>query len=454
MRKDQRNELLDILRDTVLEFESKKDQFISNPKLIHCFIRGEYALAGSSRDSGSRTIALGYCFHHGLLVQTIGNTLRDSQVMERLYNFVNRYNLWHTKYETFEDSCRFLPNLSTQIAGGFLSRNFELNDNQFSVSEDSFHQAANELISFFTKDYIEIDIFTNIYGLRGMTEKIILSKEASIIKADHNLAKLFSLYYTVSGQGIQEMIQGDYVLKIKHRFPKNYYNSSNLQLLRKSQDELVNKWSHLPILALGGLIQLNRRLNISLDWPLHRISLGSHTSEPYQHTYKKDLTTNIEESLTSLKKVTNLLNAVGYKKLDDRIIASISRLKRSKAESDINNRIVELAIAFEYLIKTSTRDVNLTLKLKAIRLLTDKNLDHEIFKKIGDFYGYRSDIIHGKTARVKATKEIVDYVELLVQKLICKYLEHHKYSYDEVDRALSKALYINLPLKTLLSESH
>ena len=126
---------------------------------------------------------------------------------------------------------------------------------------------------------------------------------------------------------------------------------------------------------------------------------------------------------------------------------------RAKSSKNINDRIVELSIALEYLINTDKQDVTLQLCLKLIKLLFDHNQDDTIYPKLKKFYGLRSIIIHGNSIVDDNDKnqEIVNFAEEVIQRGIVRMISlSEKYTYKDINLALVKCMHIHKTVRQIL----
>lgn len=350
-----------------------------------------------------------------------------------------------------------MPSISVNFIAGFLSRNFELNNYELKITNESFKTAINELEIFFNKDVIDITTFLSLHGPSGDVNEIVLAPDVSVKKADYDLAKLFGLFYSTIESHYVDMFEGDYVLQINFQVKKNDFMQSHL-----IEESLKNKWFHVLLLAENGNIEYGKTIRISNDWALVTIKAPSsliQTINPYSVSNKSDYSITIDK-VRNFEHIAKVIQNVDLGKLDNQILFSIERLRNSKLSKNINDRIVELALAFEYLINTTSNEVTLQLCLKAIKLFNEKNTDELIYKKLSEFYNLRSDVIRGKSKvegslinkKTKITnKELIDYAEMIIQKIIIRLIEMNQdYSFKEISTALTKSLYIVKPLKDLL----
>jgi len=441
-----------LLNEFVTEFNQKKIFFLQDQSFRHAIRFGNYAVKGSKRYSKSYGYDTAFTLDTGVLPQLLGNFIRNFATSKKLYDFVAEHNLWCEKFDSFEDSQQIMPSIITRIGGGFLCRNFELNGNEFEITQRSFDTAFNELLAFFGKDIVEYYLYAHLRGCNGDIDSISLTEDVSIVKADYEMAKFYSINYYVNQVHGIEMFEGDYLLKIKFVVPKTEYRSNDIGKHNLIERQTLDKWLHVPLLAISGFVDLGKRTRFSDDWPLlyNRIigPFGNESKLP-ENNFSKIT----DQTVLKLNLIGSFLqNLRDITAIDENIKHSIERLRKSKSSKDINDRTVELAMAFEYLINTHNTEVTYQLTLKAIKLFDPNNIDREIFKNLKKFYNFRSKVVHGNAKLdVKIATPLIDYAEGLLQKIIVRMIElNQKYTYIAIDTALSESIYISKPIEELL----
>jgi hypothetical protein len=172
--------------------------------------------------------------------------------------------------------------------------------------------------------------------------------------------------------------------------------------------------------------------------------------------YNKFIYEITEKSKNSIIEKSKKLSEVDFEKLDDSIKASLKRLKKSKSTFDIEDKIIELTLSIEYLINTQNFEVTLQLCLKIIKLYADSNQDEKLYKTLSDFYSLRSKVVHGNKTKIIAdekTIELIHKVEMIVLDILTKFiLLNQKYSFDQINIALTKSLHINKSINEILEK--
>jgi hypothetical protein len=449
-------ELYTLLKEFVEEFKSHTTSLTTNPKLIYAIRRGNYASAGQTRFNGAYTINTGICFHVGVLYTQLHYLVITLNSTRKIYDYIVERDLWHNKYESYEQSLGSVPSAIGCILGGFLARNFELNSNQFVVSEQSFEIAFSELSKFFKKNFIEYEWHIHLQGVTGSVDKVDLTNNVSIIRADVRMAQLYSINYTGNDLfSTIEMFEDDYLLKIKIQFPKSYYTQFGAAKASQIEKFITKKWQNFILLTLPGSLRFGKMMIFSEDWPVvywHAIGpFGTETVLALKH----DLTTLSDDVIKKLKQAADIFETIPNDAVfDKKIIYAIERLTKAKASANIDDRVVELSIALEFLLSTSTtNEVTLQLTLKLIKLLYEINHDETIHSKIKKFYTLRSKIIHGndKVDPNETNKTIIDFAELLIQKATLRLMQLNRtHPYKTIEEALTNSLYITKSLSELL----
>lgn len=447
-------ELYSLLEEFVKEFTPKLPELIGSYKLSYSLKLGQFTNPGTQRDNKGYSLFTGKYFDLQSIYQQITYLIIDFKSTQKIYQFLLDNNIWFREYGSYQQSQNYLPSAMGTFAGGFLVRNYELNDHEFIVTPISFNAAFSELLRFIKKDTINYDIYYHLRGVTGSIPIIKISDRVSVMKADFDIAKRFSLAYSNERTYNLEMYEGDYLLKIGMEFPKSYYNvlSSKSHIEEK---EFITKWISLITLGVPGYMEVGRQILISEDWPIITVRYpgpyGTLTSiVPNNSGLALDQDSGFfMKSLLEISKY-DLTN------LSKKIIYSLERLAKSKSAKNIDDRVVDLAIALEYLINADKTEVTLQLCLKAIKLVYDQNTDEDIYNNLKKFYSLRSQILHGND-KVNATERnlfYIDFTENIVQRAILKLIElSQKYEYNDIDKALIKSLHISKPLIEILNKS-
>lgn len=406
-----------------------------------------YTMSGYSAYSGRN-------FNNNMLIQLIKPNVLTFLSTPKIYDCIVRNNLWLLNSENYEADCKRLPSITSNLIAGFLARNFELNDYRFIVTPDSFNKTFNELITFFEHDTIKITTYLGLYGPSGDIDSFHLTEQVSIEKGSYEIIKQFGLSYSSSDEHHIEMFEGDYVLRVNYEVAKTDYRN-----VYTPEQTVLEKWFHFCLLAENGNVEPGKKLLISEGWPLLNLKAPSsnlYTINLYS-IHNKSSYSFSASSLDWYHEIAGVIDESTIEKLDNKIIFSMERLRKAKSAKNINDRIVELSLSFEYLINTTNADVTLQLCLKAILLLDDNNTDPTIFKKLKKFYALRSNVVHGNS-KIEITPDnltIVDFAETTIRRMLVKLIQLNKqYSLALIDEALKTAMHVKRPLKELLAETN
>jgi len=352
--------------------------------------------------------------------------------------------LWHFQYNLYQESQTSLPSFTAMGGGGFLSRNFELNADKLAITNESFEQAYLELIDFLGREKVEYDVYIQLVGPVGDIDEVVLNKQVSIVTAGHELARAFSVNFGSVGIFNRiPMFEDDYVLKIHIVADKSCFGMHSNADANKLEKPILEKWADLPILGLAEKMKLGSRMRVSKDWAV--VNTWPIGGADYSYVFlpeKEPALTITNDKVASILAAADILDkSADVKSLDKKVFYAIERLSKSKSAFTLDDRVVELAIALEYLINTSRQDITLQLTVKIINLLYDANEDETIFPMIKQFYALRSKVIHGddKVGVNPKNLGIVDFTEEIVQKGILRMIElNSKYTKKQIESALDK----------------
>jgi len=446
-------ELRSLLSEFLQEFDDKKHELFESHKLMYAICRGWYAARGKKRHDSSQTLNSGICFNLWSLNQTISYIIIKFASTRKLYEFTVKYDLWHNKYKSFDDAITTFPSSLSNILAGFLTRNYVLNGYQFQITNSSFEIAFAELIDFFGRDWIEYEWNIFLQGVTGDMQTVKINDEISIIKAGYEFAKFYSINYTDEKHHTIEMFEDDYILRIKLHFPKNYYVLGSNKA-RVEEEEITKRWKELVLLTLPGYVKFGKVIITSNDWPI----ISTYAMGPYGDSvpryFKNETITITENTVSNIEHASNIFFQLPEKfRFEKNIVYAIERLTKAKSSTNIDDRVVELSIAFEFLINTTNSEVTLQLSLKLIKLVFNHNTDATIYPMIKKFYDLRSKIIHGNE-KIKSddkNKEIISFVEGLIQKAALRLIELNKdFTFNKINEALTQSLHVAKSIKEIL----
>ena len=261
-----KSELYTILEEITFEFNVNKQKFFEDDGFSNGLYKTGYIpQPGAKRYAPNRQISSTVFFDDDVLNQKLAFFVRSFVSAKKMHDYIIRNNLWHENVEVPENVIRY-PSIESAVTGGFLGRIFKIN-NQLSITPQAFKQAYKELKKFLSKKFVEKEIYIQLFGLSGEYPEIKLTKDAKIVKAGYNIAKLFSQNYSIIYRHNIEMFEDDYVLKIIIRTPKSEYvrSSGNASQI---EEKILRKWRMVPIFSCPGFIQIGPQITQSNDWPI------------------------------------------------------------------------------------------------------------------------------------------------------------------------------------------
>jgi len=440
------------------EFTVRQQEFVQtiNFNVRYAFRVGNISAPGAHRKDTSHSILTGALVDKPYILQKIHYCVHRLEAGPKIHEFVVKNKLWHCPDVLVANQISS-PSLMSGLVAGFICRNFEITGDLFKITQESFDQSFQELLAFFKKSDVTLSHYLNLKGLQGDRDLIVLNDRVSILKADYELAKRFSVYYTAPSHFSDiAMFEGEYVLKIDLTIPKKEYDFRNGGKASKIEQKEIAKWRTLPLLGCPGYLKIEKQICQSPDWPIvFYEEMGPYGNESL-YPFNLNNPQFADDDVVFLQKIAGIIIDVDYEKLDKKITYALERLVKAKEAIDLNSRVVELAMALEYLVNTIPGDVSLQLKLKTIKLIYDNNEDESIYKVLTDFYNLRSKIVHGNTKmeNIPANKLIMDTAEKIIQQAIVRYIELNKiYPAKKINEALHTALHITKTVEDILRES-
>ncbi len=387
----------------------------------------------------------------------------DLDITRKIFDFIFDNNLSIFLNRSFDEDRYCEPSITQNLIADFVGRMYELSryNSNLIFTEKEFNKTFEELEDFLYSDTINYKVLYNLYGPLGNID-IINTEDFKIKKADYFLSQLFCYHYSDTGSSFLgfEMLENDYYIEIDINIDKKNKNDIHdyLQILNHDTDIVRKRVFYILLLSSSGNIELGKYLKIGRSWPFIKMqrSIISSDINKYDVSNKFRYEFNKETEFEIIKNY-NLLKDINFEKLDNKILSSLERLKRAKATKKIEDRIVELALCVEYLIKTDY-EVTLQLCLKIIKMLDFTNQNEDFFKKLKDFYSLRGKVVHGGVNDFKDKDfSVVEYVERIILKFLVKFiLLSQKYSskeiYEKINDALTKSLYINKSVEEIFDE--
>jgi hypothetical protein len=440
-----------LFTNLIADFNNNRNSILSSR--FYSSIRTSYCpVKGAMRYSGSYHSYAVTGFDQHFMINWLRIGLRKFESFQQIVNWVISNNYWIKPVESYEVDLRTDPSISGNIVAGFIVRNFEINNYTFEITDPSFNQAFDELMLFLEKDSFEITILQSLHGPSGDLEEIELGENSSIVKVDHRIAELFNRYYSTTDGHYIDMFDGDYILKTRYSaLKKDYFKSGRLE------KQLLEKLFMVALLAGIGNIEKGKIIYESSDWPLNTIH-APHSfyyninRYDFHHPSVYSFTT---EGIPLIQRAIDIIGATDVSKLDQKIQHAIKRVIKAKAATSIDDKVVELALALEYIINTERYEITLQLRLKGTRVYASTGEEELSYNTIRDFYDLRSKVVHGNASieDTPKTQTTMKNAEKIILVIILRFIElNQKYSYDQISKALARSLYICGTLEEILEK--
>jgi len=405
-----------------------------------------------SKDRGYSSKSYKY-FDTSIFNELLVFYIKDSIYFEKIYTILkDNYASPFKIKKTINDDINSMPSITRNYISGFLSRYYYLKINEQKTDNNAFSQTFKELMNFITADTFTFKTLINLKGITGIIKELKISDNISIKKADNDIVKLFALQYNDITSNHIEIFENDYYLEIKHELDKNKFYKIN-----SIENTIMKEVYESIIVSSFGNIELGNTIREGNSWVL---ILNKKTSFPqviidkYNYTNNKFIFSISSTIGKSIIKNYKIIKNIDTDTLHHNIKSSFSRLKKAKTKFEIEDRIIELAIALEFLINTNSYEVSLQLKLKILSLCDDYDKD-ELFNLTTEFYKLRGDVMHGNKPIKLIAKNIntIEKIEIVIGRILVKFIIYsQEYSYKNINKAITQSLYkketINEILKT------
>jgi hypothetical protein len=411
---------------------------------------GTHSGEGQTRYDASQSIFDVVGFNHSALGQNIRILLTKSDSAKKIVEWILARKLWPREVESVDTDFRNMPSISLNIVAGFFIRNFTINNYTFQITPESFSQAFEELVAFFESDEYTITTYLSLYGPHGDLSDFQLGEKIWIKRVDHHLAKNYCRNYSTGESHYIEMFDGDYVLQANYTLNKKDFLS-----VQRTEDPLLEKWFAATLLMSKGNIERGKILRETKQWPLLNVPApnspiynpnlyGAHNKSAFQFNAL---------NTSRLSQVSAVFATLGYDQLDKKLHLAFRRLSRFKAAKNLDDRVVELALALEYLINTKAFEVTLQLCLKATKLFAKTGEEKQAYDTISSFYSMRSKVVHGNSTIKdnEETRQLILDTEEIVCSILLRLIElNKKYSFKEISLALDHSLFLPQTLDEIL----
>lgn len=456
------NAFREVLKLYVDDFLDESEDFYKDPRNAYSLGNAEFLI--QFPDSSGTNVGTGATIDFTYTAMAIGNWMREKDSSKALFEFMFKHNLipeTHRRDELvgYDAAISIIPSCISKVAGGFIARNFELNGNKASVTEASFEKAFGELISFYEKDSVDMEFYMLLGGVSGDSGIAINNGEIEIRKIDNGLSMLLNLKLNQDRLAPFDKVSvrpGEYVLKFKAKINKVHFHMYPLETRYDNLlKQIINKWETWVTLGLVGNVTFGSILSTSTDWvmaPHGPYRWSSHKS------FGSDYKAKFEDSFKSLGGIVLMAIETDFAKIEDKIGHAISRLKKAKNCSTHSDKVIELAIALEFIIPNSQekKDIGLNLKLRTIKILDLPDDEREqCYAILGKFYSLRSNIMHGNKIVTNDPKHVdtISKTEILIQRVIVQMIILlKKYKYGKIEKCLETAIFKQAPLSLLLSK--
>jgi hypothetical protein len=393
-------------------------------------------------------------FDHHSAIQVLRIAISKFESTKAIVEWIIENDYWDKKTKTFEEDLLRLPSIHANVVAGFLVRNFQINNYQFNITSESFTQAFDELAAFLKKSHVQITTFLSLQGPSGNLHPLQLDENVGIIKADHRLTELFNRHYGSRDPFYLEMYDGDYLLKLEYTIGKDLVGTAD-----GKESDLIKKWFLIPLLSGIGNIEQGKIIRQSAGWAVvtvHAPHLSYYNINRYGVLYRSgySFTADGVPLLSSAKKV---IAGIDVSKVDMNFRNAINRVRKAKGTTNLDDRVVELALALEYIINTDKNEITLQLRLKGTKLNGESGQEENCYNTIKDFYNLRSNVVHGNATlkNDEKTRQTIAKTEIIILRILLRVLEFNKkYTYKQISSALSKCLYLPKSLEDILNSEN
>jgi len=384
---------------------------------------------------------------------TIMDRIHRSNYYDKIFDFIIDHGLSPFQKTSIAEDKKRKPSISFNLISGFITRIYDLKLNEKLRIDSAFNQSFKELSGFFMNETLVLKTLVTLYGPTGDAEIISLDENISIKRADYSIVKQFGILYNDINHHHTEILENDYYIEFKTEINKGDYTS----LFPFAADNTLKKIHTVLALSYCGNIELGKMIFLPDAWPLIPMKRGSAPTKPQQRYNHTNKFICIFSEAQSEKTKTNwvALKDIDLDSLDPLIQSSIKRILKAKSTPNIEDRIIEMVLAIEYLINTQTYEVTLQLCWKVINFL-DKNTDlNKLYKQLRRFLNLRGDIFHGNKPVIPSDENInlLKLIEQITNELLLKFIPlSKKYSYKQINKALNRSMYNRKSINEILNE--
>lgn len=377
----------------------------------------------------------------GVMLLDLLDKFTNQKLLKKVFDKLNEVAKYNFDDENFEKSMTKIPSIVHNYIIGIILKTIKIEKNyQLEIDLSNFDALFDELIYFLKEEYFCWEERYLIHGMIGEIPSIEV-ENIKIEKITLESQNLFEFFYNYANliRFNSDFKIGNYYLSVKNRILKK----DRFRYINVLGSNKINQIMKILLLSSNGNLKYGRGIRLSYDWTVLNSREQHVLNDSLEFKGNKDFY-NLDKAENNIKNNLNLFIQEDFK-LEESLEYAIERLKKSKQEIDINNKVVELALALEYSIKTNAKDdITKVLKEKsAILFKYETNTGYSRIKeKIYDFYDIRSRIMHGEKKYGREEEKVLRKIYLAEEVirenilLLCKI--NQKKSLEEIDRYLEE----------------
>lgn len=392
-------------------------------------------------DNRFRTINKINISYFKVLLRKELSEFKNKDLLNELTSEIQKNVKFNFCTKTFDESINCHPSTVNNYIVNFIYRNIELDHYQNLYTEESFEQSFKELLSFMQSVDVNYKLYYPLHGCVG-SEQIIDIKDITIKKAALDDCNFFDGYYNYDTPqfGLRTDLEiGDYYLVLRRSFAKKDWQIEGL----RDSNTALDRIKLLLLLTSNGNVKMGRGISEYSDWTMYESYAIHGLMEPMNFINNK-FSYNVDGIKDKLE--SNYEWIVDDKfELCKELQYALDWLKKSKQETDVNSKIVQLSLALEFSIKTDRNTVSKDLKNKSAILYSYDGSQNKKRAKntIYDFYDLRSKIVHGSEYVEPTPDKLIkiDEAETIIREnllLLCKLNQSH--SFDHIFTCIDKVL--------------
>lgn len=286
------------------------------------------------------------------------------------------------------------------------------------ISDTKINQVIGNYLHYLENDQDKIFYFSPLYNLEFKGNELIIDDSIKIRKITESEKKYLTEYYNNMAPILLAIRQVSHVFVIK--IPKNVDNPKNIA--RKKAIQTINKFTLIKKgdIYLGGMYAIKKSECWTPQQKFDKIILEPiDTYSQHKYILQNKTHNKFQTLLRQINKRYPTSSNIESEKYDDYFDRIIRRFNASLTNKDESEKIVDLVLALEILLVSSSGENTLRLSQRTALFIGINDKEKLlIWNYMKSFYNFRSGQVHEfKDKKIKIKNSIPISKKIALEKL-------------------------------------